>query len=75
MTNPIMAVARVQLTVEIALTQPWPPQATFEEAHRRAESQALEIARMMKGLSVVGEPRVMFITFSDKRKALDEAGG
>lgn len=59
----VKAIARVKVTIEIHLSQPWPGNATIEEAYRQAASDALSHARQLKGISIVGEPEVSVVTF------------
>lgn len=59
----VQASARVQVTIELGMSQPWHESATAEEIHRMAKREALEeVARLMKGhASIIGEPRVTMI--------------
>ena len=59
----IKAIARVQVTIEIHLTQPWQPVETIGEAHRQAKAQALEEVRRLKNIQVVSVPLVQVISF------------
>ena len=62
-------IARVRVTVEVTLTQPWPPEATVEEVHRRAEREALEAVSRLDGhpFALVGTPHVEVVTTSRAR--------
>lgn len=58
--------ARVQMTIEIELTQPWSPAETTEAVFRQAEAQAMAHARKLTVagsgcgvfVRIVGEPDV-----------------
>ena len=60
---PVRAVAKVRVTIEIHLTQPWLGSTTIEEAHRVAKADAEREVRALKGITVVGEPSVTLVSF------------
>ncbi len=60
----IQATAKVQITIEVSLDQPWGDEATVAEVHKRASDEArtkltnaFDPARI-QGLRIIGEPRV-----------------
>ena len=61
----IRAIARVQIVVEVKLSQPWGPDATMGQAHRQATEEALQKVRSIPGVMVVGSPRVQVVTFEE----------
>lgn len=75
MAGPVKAIARVQVTIEIHLDQPWGEDSLLGEAHRQAKAQALERIRYLQhadgvltNIHVVGVPLVQVVTFEEPEK-------
>ena len=62
----IQAIAKVQITIEVRLSQPWGPEATMAEAYRSAKAEALGRVQALKHIEVVDTPVVSIITFETK---------
>lgn len=52
---------RVQVTVEISDSQPWPPEATIGEIQNRAKEEALRLVRTKFNFPVIGDPLVLIV--------------
>lgn len=55
------ATARVEVLLEVPISQDWPANATIEEIHDRAAKEAVQWVRAMtenRGVRVVGATRV-----------------
>lgn len=66
MDKKVKATARVQLTVEVSLSQPWGGECNIDQLYDQAARQATEyLARQLRrvegdgnAMRIVGEPRV-----------------
>lgn len=66
----VTATARVQITVEVAVSQPWPASASVSEVHERAARETVEAIRALLGnstIKIVGDPRVL-VVIAEARK-------
>ena len=66
----VRATARVQLTVEVNLTQPWGHDSTIQDIHKTACDEARRIFYSKTPPScmrIVGEPKVTVVTIDEDR--------
>ena len=71
MDRNIQATARVQLTVEIALSQPWGGTSAINELYDRAGKQAVEklviaMTHMDERTIIIGQPKIIGVITESK---------
>lgn len=66
------AVARVQITIEIPLNQPWGADCPISQVWKQARDQAIGILERLRGrdgqgYSIIGEPTVKAIVVEEQK--------
>lgn len=69
MSDKLSTMARVTLTVELALTSGWGPDCTMEQIHRQASDEAIGRLRNLRtanggfpNIKIIGEPTIDMVT-------------
>ena len=73
MTNEekVTTVARVTVTIEISLTQPWGSDCPLDQVWKQARDQAVGIVERLRGnasFRIVGDPQVVAVLIPEKAR-------
>lgn len=67
----VSTVARVTVTIEISLTQPWGSDCALDQVWKQARDQAVGIVERMRGnagFRIVGDPQVVAVLIPEKAR-------